>query len=439
MALQCLPEEGDALRRRIHARRREDLKRRDVVAAETGVDALDEQEAAHEQSRTDGEHHGGGHFHDYKRGAHASARGRATFPQDVRPRRPRELQCGREAGHNRCDEGYPTRDDRGAGVDRNVIDARDIERPEPGDYIERPACECEASGSAQRRQDQAFGEHLSDQARAAGAERLSHGELARPADTARQQQVRDVCAGDDEEERRRAKKKRQHVAEAPNQVLAQRHHLRRDVLVGLRILARQLRRDSVELRSRVRKRDTRPQPPEHIPEPRATQGWLELFESRLGQPHGWLRPRGAIVEEPQFEIRPQHADEGIRVGVVHAHATADDGGVAAEGVPPQGIAEDGHAFAAPLIFVRQKRPAVEHRRVEDGEELLADPRGFQCDRFAASDSRLDRPRLGNGEGLERLNPLHPVDGVGRCDVLLRGAGGAVVLPDGHDSFGLPDR
>ena len=38
----------------------------------------------------------------------------------------------------------------------------------------------------------------------------------------------------------------------------------------------------------------------------------------------------AIVEEPQLEVWRQHADDGVRVGVIETHGPTDDGRVAAE-------------------------------------------------------------------------------------------------------------
>ena len=58
----------------------------------------------------------------------------------------------------------------------------------------------EAGGPAEQAEQDALGEELPDQPRAAGAERRPHGDLARARLRARQQQVRHVDAGDQQHE-----------------------------------------------------------------------------------------------------------------------------------------------------------------------------------------------------------------------------------------------
>ena len=67
--------------------------------------------------------------------------------------------------------------------------------------------------AASDRQNEALGEHLPDESRPPRAERRAHAELALAGGAARQQQARDVDAGDEQHERHRADERQRARAE----------------------------------------------------------------------------------------------------------------------------------------------------------------------------------------------------------------------------------
>ena len=70
-------------------------------------------------------------------------------------------------------------------------------------------------------QHAAFGEELTHQPAASGAERGAHGQLALPRRSAREQQVRDVGAGDQQDECDGAEQHEQRRPDVAGQLLAQ--------------------------------------------------------------------------------------------------------------------------------------------------------------------------------------------------------------------------
>ena len=73
-------------------------------------------------------------------------------------------------------------------------------RHERDDEVERPARDEQAQRAAKRRQQARLGQQLPHEPPAARADRQAHGHLRRPAGRPRQQQVRDVGAGDQQDE-----------------------------------------------------------------------------------------------------------------------------------------------------------------------------------------------------------------------------------------------
>ena len=166
---------------------------------------------------------------------------------------------------------------------------------------------------------------------AACAQRLPHRELPAARRAARQQQVRDVGAGHDEQNRRRAEQQRQDVAQAADQVGAQRHHLRDEI-----------RRWCADTRARAAPR-SRSNSALCLPPPRrqaaagrsrssspAAQRRLDRLETLLRQPDDRFRPARAIVEQPQLEAGRHHADDGVGVVLVEAHRRPTMDAIAAE-------------------------------------------------------------------------------------------------------------
>ena len=71
-------------------------------------------------------------------------------------------------------------------------------------------------------ENEAFGQQLPHHPQAAGAERGTHGDLALASFGAREQQVRDVRAGDEQEERDRAEQQPDRAADRSDDFVGQR-------------------------------------------------------------------------------------------------------------------------------------------------------------------------------------------------------------------------
>ena len=85
--------------------------------------------------------------------------------------------------------------------------------------------EAGAGDGADQRHDEAFGDHLAEQPRAARAERRSHRVFLLPLQAAREQQAGDVRAGDEEDERDRAEQRHQQAAAVTIQHVVQQSTL----------------------------------------------------------------------------------------------------------------------------------------------------------------------------------------------------------------------
>ena len=110
---------------------------------------------------------------------------------------PRRREPEQDAGHqrNRDREQQHRRVDAHFRQPRNVGRAEGLAKATPLQATATPA------KTAHRREQQALGDQLTDQAGASGAEGCPHRELARPRDRSREQQVRDVRTGDEQHHR----------------------------------------------------------------------------------------------------------------------------------------------------------------------------------------------------------------------------------------------
>ena len=87
---------------------------------------------------------------------------------------------------------------------------------------DRPPLEQQAEDRADGRQQQAFGEQLANQAPAAGAERRADGDFTITPGGARQQEVRDVGAGDEQHDQHRGGEQLQRAPHVADEQLLER-------------------------------------------------------------------------------------------------------------------------------------------------------------------------------------------------------------------------
>ena len=146
------------------------------------------------------------------------------------------MERGKEAeeqarGHRQAD----SEQDDGA-ADAEGDRALHFGRQQRDDKHERPVCDDHAGRSAEHRQQQRFGEELSDQTRPTRTDREPDGHFSGACRRSCEQQVRDVGAGDEQHERRDAEQQAE----------------RRLRLVRNRALAASARRDEDGLGAKTR-------------------------------------------------------------------------------------------------------------------------------------------------------------------------------------------
>ena len=202
-----------------------------------------------------------------------------------------------------------------------------------------------------------------------------------PIDGARQQQVRQVDAGeqqhearDDEEEPGEAEHRPAHHAAEKSR--ARQHDPHR--LVDVRKLARESRRDAVQRGRRLRPADAGREPAKDVDGVRAAvldfrRAVLDDRLHRKGEPE--IRGRGDLRAE---EAARRHADD--RVGpAVDDDRPPDRAGIAAKSLLPVAEADHGHRRRAALriVFFRDRPPDrgphAQHAEVVARDEVRPEP------------------------------------------------------------------
>ena len=217
----------------------------------------------------------------------------------------------------------------------------------------------------------------------------------------RQHQVRDVDAGDQQHEDHGAPEQQQYRAHRFDPPHLQRNDLRANARIRAWMVDRQARRDGVHLRLRLRERNLRPDPRDHVPPAAAADVGLVLGD-RLGQVEVAI---AAAPFETELEIRRQHAHHRIRLPVERQRA-AEDAGVAAEAALPEPVG-DYHDAAAGAELLRKERPAVRGAGAERLEEAFRDERRVEHLRLSVA-GEVERIGLDGRHALEAPGLRTPV-------------------------------
>ncbi len=210
--------------------------------------------------------------------------------------------------------------------------------------------------TADDRQQRALDQQLADDAPARRAQRDADGHFARAAGRSREQQVRDVGAGDQEYEADRAHQRQEHQLDRPAvHAIVERHDARADVLVGIGIIASQFSRDGVHLCLRLRHRDAVAQPAEDI---QGRAGIALLFQElrRVRERHPQVGAGGKL------EAFRHHADHRCWQ-LVDLDGAAENGRITAVAVLPHAVSQDDHG--------RRARPIVLRKEIAADQRLLA--------------------------------------------------------------------
>ena len=108
-------------------------------------------------------------------------------------------------------------------VDGNRREPREARRRQRLKELRAPRRDQQACGAADQAEQQAFGQHLAQQSTPPGAERRPNRELALPRGGAREQQVRDVGAGDQQDEAHRTEQDDQRPLDVTHDLFVHRH------------------------------------------------------------------------------------------------------------------------------------------------------------------------------------------------------------------------
>ena len=177
------------------------------IPAETGVDHLALAEAPQEQTRRHQEHERDG---DLGHDQHA-AWGNPSVPPGpgthglrldaLHHVRPGRLQGGHQPEERTRDDRHRQGESQDRGIQGQVEGNGNRERQvRPGQQMEQHAREADAGGTAEQRQQDAFGEKLTHQHPPPGAEGESDGDLPASGARLRQEEARQVGAGDQEDQ-----------------------------------------------------------------------------------------------------------------------------------------------------------------------------------------------------------------------------------------------
>ena len=274
------------------------------------------------------------------------------------------------------------------------------------DAVQHQRREPDAEDAADRGERHALREHLTEQPGADCPHRGADRQLPLPRRPARQQQVRDVRAGDEQDEPHGAEQQPQRgLRLLAQEVVLQRLDARRPTFVRRRERFRQATRHHFHVGVGLRQRDARLEPPHHE---QPVEIVVDLFRlERERHVEARLHPIGLP--------RRKDADDGVRLGV-DADLTADDAAIGAEPLLPDLVREDDDLIAADLpLLGTEVAPQREwrtcHRQVAGGRhprrDLLRPIRRGKVNAAAGpGDEALERRAL----------PFPLQEGAGRADV-----------------------
>ncbi len=337
-----------------------------VIGVEARVDGQQTAEAPHQQTRTRQQHDGCGDLRDHQHSAQAPAArdvGRALvaalqmIAHGHARRVQRRRQTEREAGQQR----HERREREDEGIESHVVQAREVRWAESDDGAEAGVGEEHAEHAAGAAQQNRFGQQLADDLTAAGAKRRANGHLALPVAALREQQVRDVDAGDQQHAGHDQHQQADRGAHASHHVFVQGLDEDAEVGVVVRIRLGELTRHDVEAPLRLGDRDARREPThgaQPVRAPNVHQA-CERTRGRQWQPHVHL---GGVIE-----ARRHDADDGVG-DRVEVNRSSEQCRVTAELAAPHAVAQDGHRLAARRELILREHASQDRTHANRIEE-----------------------------------------------------------------------
>ena len=325
------------------------------------------------------------------------------------------------------DERQQHREARDANIEREKDSFRQrVCRNDRRGRLENRGGQADAERAADRREQQALSDQLSQQANAAAAEGRTNRDFACPSDPTSQKEIGDVGAGHQQHQADDADENRGGGPQVPaDQCLPERFHDHAPAFVGVGRHAGNAVRDAGHVGARPFDCDARPQAADDL-----KIVHLTLLGGALGLEHD-----PEITGEQDLKVRGDDADDGVRFAV-ESHDAADDGRIAAEVAAPEPLA-DHDSMRGRRRIVRAERAARDRQDTKDVEEsrrhrLAGNPFGqgaWSGQRPAAAGDGRHR-----GEGLVLFAPVHIVQ---RRDAVAGGPGRS--FPEHHERIRIAVR
>ena len=226
-----------------------------------------------------------------------------------------------------------------------------------------PAARRDSQNRRRRRDEQALGQELRHEPPPARADRRAHRDLSRARRRPREQEARDVDAGDEEEQPHRAQQDEQRRPEEPDDLAVQLDDAGAPAVVGPHVLAPEPRGERVELALRLLHRAARREPPHRLHEVRRAAVLREI-------PHQPVPDIGVARKVKAGRHDARH----LIVVVVHANELADDRGVALEPRAPEAMADEHEPIARVERPVGRKAGSEHGAHAHHRLEVPARPR-----------------------------------------------------------------
>jgi hypothetical protein len=297
------------------------------------------------------------------------------------------------------------------------------------EHPQRPGTHGQAGAGAERGDDQALNQELEHQPASRSAERRANAELAAARQAPRQLQARKVRARNEEDEAGRAGQERDRRSQGPAALGVERHDRGGGVLVAIRKEEAVLACRGLHVRDGLLDRHARFQAGD---EPEVVSAVVGGFRWRQGH----AEPRVDRRAGREAKGRRHHADNGVRIPG-KPNRSAHHVRVAAEALPPQGLAQDGGRVSGPHVRIGQCA-TQERRHAEDREVAAGDHPHVELRGIARAGEIHGRPkRVVGRKAIEGTRVALPVDEVaGRHGVGLVTTVLSVGLPDPDEPIGM---
>ncbi len=272
---------------------------------------------------------------------------------------------GVNGGNQAEDDSGEQRNEKGEGEDASVDvrggETRKIIWLEPEQKLDTPTAEQQSGGATEKRKQQAFGEHLTDQTESSGTHAGTNYDCAAARGRAGQQQAGEIHAGNQQDQTYGGKQKQKSRTGVADDALAQRNEAADAAGVMFRILLTKGGVDSGDFGLGLGEADAGLEAHVGVHEINAA------FARGGGVDH---TQRGIDVRRfaLQPEIRGHDSDNLVEIAA-QRDVFADGGGIAGEMLGPKRVAEQHDARAAVLIFAGRDQASEERMRAERGEKL----------------------------------------------------------------------